>query len=90
MLSMDLSKQLNTGVPLPKECLVLAVLETRSINFQVDSKVQEVMYKEVEDVVKYHNQIINVLIMNTQKVNVSLCQDEVLDVQEVFGKEMLI
>jgi hypothetical protein len=52
MPSMDLSKQLNTGVPLPKECLVLAVSETRSINFQEDSKAQEVML--AEDVVKYH------------------------------------
>ena len=62
MLSVDLSKQLNTGVPFPKECLVLAVLETRSINFQANSKVQEVML--VADVVKYQIQRIDVLIGN--------------------------
>ena len=64
MLSVDLSKQLNTGVPLPKECLVLAVLETRSINFQANSKAQEVMLVVVVDVVKYQIQIIDVLIGN--------------------------
>ena len=63
---MDLSKQLNTGVPFLKECLVLVVLETIAINFQDNSKAQEIML--VADVVKNQNQIINVVFINLEKI----------------------